>query len=45
MPKTDIKRRESEDLKELSDEALDRALSAQFCFTGGNSGPGCAPSD
>ncbi|MBL6934888.1 MAG: hypothetical protein ISR48_05690 [Alphaproteobacteria bacterium] len=31
MSKTDIKKIESEDLKELSDEALDRAGTAQGC--------------
>ena len=31
MPKTDVKKPESEDLRELSDEALDRAASAQHC--------------
>ncbi len=47
MPKTDVKKIESEDLKELSDEALDRAdaqaqMSASTCFV-----PPCchAPSD
>ncbi len=32
MPKTDIKKIESEDLAELSDEALDRAAEAQACY-------------
>lgn len=31
MPKTEIKKIESEDVKELSDEALDRAGDAQLC--------------
>ncbi len=31
MPKTDIKKIQSEDLKELSDEALDEARDAQMC--------------
>ncbi len=31
MPKTDIKKIESEDVKELTDEALDRAAGAQAC--------------
>ena len=31
MPKTDIKKIESEDLKELADEALDRRAEAQLC--------------
>ncbi len=46
MPKTDIKKIESEDLKELSDEALDRAGDAQHC--GGNTVACvvcCAPSE
>ena len=33
MPKTDVKKIESEDVKELSDEALDRAADAQACPT------------
>lgn len=35
MPKTDIKKPESEDVAELSDEALDRTGTAQGCFSGG----------
>ncbi|MBL6934990.1 MAG: hypothetical protein ISR48_06205 [Alphaproteobacteria bacterium] len=31
MPKTDIKKIKSEDVKELSDEALDRTPDAQHC--------------
>ena len=34
MPKTDIKKIESEDVKELSDEALDRADAQMLCITG-----------
>lgn len=45
MPKTDIKKIESEDVAELSDEALDRAAgNVQLCL-GSCSAPGCAPSD
>ena len=33
MPKTDIKKTKSEDLKELTDEALDRNGNAQACLT------------
>lgn len=32
MPKTDVKKIESEDLKELTDEALDRIADAQQCL-------------
>ena len=45
MPKTDVKKIESEDVAELADEALDRALSAQHCGNCGYSGPGCAPAE
>lgn len=31
MPKTDVKKIESEEVKELGDEALDRASGAQAC--------------
>ena len=31
MPKTEVKKIESEDLKELADEALDRTMYAQAC--------------
>ncbi len=31
MPKTDVKKIESDDLAELTDEALDRADTAQAC--------------
>lgn len=37
MPKTDMKKIESEDVKELSDEALDEAR-AQVCYC-----PSCGP--
>ncbi|MBL6934679.1 MAG: hypothetical protein ISR48_04640 [Alphaproteobacteria bacterium] len=42
MPKTDIKKSESADIKELCDEALDRADGgiAQAC----NASAGCSPS-
>ncbi|MBL6934377.1 MAG: hypothetical protein ISR48_03105 [Alphaproteobacteria bacterium] len=32
MPKTDIKKIESEDVAELSDETLDRTADVQACF-------------
>ncbi|MBL6934887.1 MAG: hypothetical protein ISR48_05685 [Alphaproteobacteria bacterium] len=31
MPKTDVKKIESEDVAELTDEALDRTADAQLC--------------
>ncbi|MBL6934991.1 MAG: hypothetical protein ISR48_06210 [Alphaproteobacteria bacterium] len=50
MPKTDVKRPESEDVSELSDEALDRTAGNVLASNGG--GPscntavcGCAPSE
>ncbi|MBL6934502.1 MAG: hypothetical protein ISR48_03740 [Alphaproteobacteria bacterium] len=43
MPKTDVKKIESDDVAELGDEALDRAEShTALCSCQG--GPGCAPS-
>ncbi len=41
MPKTDIKKIESEDLAELGDEALDRTGYAQSCASG--NWTGCSP--
>lgn len=42
MPKTDITKPESEDLHELSDEALDRTNDAQACYA---CCPGCYQAD
>ncbi len=41
MPKTDVKKIESEDVAELSDEALDRTETAQFCVGGACCDPTC----
>ncbi len=43
MPKTDVKKPESEDLAELSDEALDRTSDAQVYIVCASVG-GCASS-
>ncbi|MBL6936042.1 MAG: hypothetical protein ISR48_11585 [Alphaproteobacteria bacterium] len=47
MPKTDVKKIESEDVRELSDEALDRATGGvQSCpITGGLSDYTFAPAE
>lgn len=43
MPKTDVKKIESEDLKELSDEALDRAAgNGAMCDYPSSCAWGCA---
>ncbi len=41
MPKTEITKPESEDVKELADEALDRTGYAQSCASG--NWTGCSP--
>ncbi len=50
MPKTDLKKSESEDLAELADEALDRTVNSQLiiitsCGTGSGHTGFSAPSD
>ncbi|MBL6933779.1 MAG: hypothetical protein ISR48_00030 [Alphaproteobacteria bacterium] len=45
MPKTDVKKPESEDLSELGDEALDRTTgTTQACFACGG-GPCYSPAE
>ncbi|MBL6934504.1 MAG: hypothetical protein ISR48_03750 [Alphaproteobacteria bacterium] len=34
MPKTDVTKPRSDDVAELSDEALDRVATAQACYSG-----------
>lgn len=50
MPKSDVQKTESQDLRELSDESLDRipTFGLQGCFTAtqGSGGPACmSPAD
>ena len=40
MPKTDVKRPESKDVRELADEALDRSGNELICICGGACGSG-----